>query len=294
MIRQGLMSSPISLIWKDCEAFFNVSKSVIGKRICYTIMPKIGSNFSVGAVASSTHYTNIVYTIHVNRKILATNVAFVLSWTTNEGQGNDPLDSRPYQARVLSDKLLHNTSLSIFGESIKIYRLPPPFDTKCTPGHRREKCYEECLNQKLALINRVSWSTFHREKLDMKMLTTNDITNVSLSTYINKVFYKCQASCKTPADCFTEISRTSIQELQCNVSHFSSMLPAYPHISLYAVPFLNLIEYVVQLGSCFGIWFGLSIVSFNPMKWKILHKENSTQIVIEKRSKKWKVTKTIR
>ena len=278
VLRQGIMSIPEVMDEEDCDAFFNVSKTVIGERVCYTIIPKIGSNYSVGAVASSKYYTNIVYTIVVNRNILASKFAFFISSTANQRRKNDPLDSRPYQAKVLNHRTLTQSSFAIYGESTEIHRLPPPFDTKCTPGHRREKCYEKCLNQQLALINRLSWSAFHRKKLDMKILTAEDLRNNSLSQFINKAFLECQTLCKTPTDCYTQFSRTSIQEFHTPyISHFSSMLPSLPHVSLYAVPFVNLIEYIVQLGSCFGMWFGLSIFSFNPMKCKVILRKYSVR-----------------
>ena len=283
--RQGIMSIPRIMDGRDCEAFFNVSKSVIGERVCYTIMPQIGSNFSVGEVASSKHYTNTAYTIHVNRSILASKFAFFISWTVNEGQAHDPLDSRPYQAKVLNHKTLRQSSFSVFGESIKIYRLPPPYDTKCTPGHHREQCYELCLNEHLALINRVSWSSFHRKKLDLKIVTGNDLKNDSTFKFMNKVFFKCQSLCKTHADCFTQFSRTLIQEFQSSQgSYFSSMVPSFPHTLIYAVPFITLIEFVIQLGSSFGIWFGLSIISLNPMK--MLQSTDSTSRLVNDRNKR--------
>ena len=285
VLRQGVMSIPRVMDERNCKAFYNVSKSVIGERICYTIKPKIGSNFSVGAVASSKYYTNIVYTIHINPNILATKFAFFISWTTNKGQENDPLDSRPYQARVLNRRTLNQSSFSVVGESIKIYKLPPPFDTKCTPGHQREKCYEQCLNDRLSLINRASWSTFHREKLDVKIVTASDLRNDSTSKFIDKVFLECQSLCKTRTDCFTQFSRTSVQEFESfHGSYFSSMVPSFPHISLHAVPSLNLIEYVVQVGSSFGIWFGLSIISLNPMK--VLQPSDSASRLVNNRNRR--------
>ena len=284
-VRQGIMSIPVVLDQRDCEAFFHVSKSVIGERVCYTIMPKIGANFSVGAVASSRLYTNIVYTIYVKPVILETKLAAFLSWIANEEQGNDPFDSCPYQARVFNYKTLTQSSFVVYGESIKIHRLPPPFDTKCTPGHQREKCYEQCLNKQFAVINRVSWSGFHREKLNMNMVTANDLRNDSISEFINGVFVECQTSCKTHADCVTQFSRTSVQEFQSpNQSSFSSMLPSFPRISLHAVPSLNLIEYVVQVGSSFGIWFGLSIISLNPMK--VLQPSDSASRLVNNRNRR--------
>ena len=278
VLRQGIMLIPEVMDGRDCESFFNVSKLVIGERICYKIMPKIGANFSVGAVASSKYYTNIVYAIRINRNVLASKFAFFISLTANQRHKNDPLDSRSYQAKVLNERTLNESSFSIYGESTEIHRLPPPFDTKCTPGHRREKCYEKCLNKELALINRLSWSAYHRRKLDIKILTAKDLRNNSISQFVKKAFLQCQSLCKTHKDCYTQFSRTSIQEFHTPYNnHFSSMLPSLPHVSLYAVPFVNLIEYIVQLGSCFGMWFGLSIFSFNPMKCKIILREYSVR-----------------
>ena len=270
VVRQGVMSIPVVMDQKDCNVFFNVSKTVIGERICYTIMPKVGLNFSVGQVASSKYFTNTVYMIYVKRNILASKFAFFISWTTKRRLANGPLDSRPYQARVLNQRTLNESSFAIHGESTEIHKLPPPFDTKCTPDHRREECYEKCLNQKLASMNRLSWSAFHGKNLDRKILSENDLRNNSMSRFTDKVFLECQSLCKTRTDCLTLFSRTSVQEFQTPyVNHFSSMLPSFPLISVYSVPFVNLIEYVVQVGSSFGIWFGLSVFSFNPMKWKL-------------------------
>ena len=276
VLRQGIMLIPEVMDRGYCEAFFKISKTVIGERICYTFMPKIGANFSVGEVASSKYYTNIVYTIVVNPNILASKFAFFISWTTYERLANGPLDSRPYQAKVLNQKTLNESSFTVYGESTEIHKLPPPFDTKCTPGHQREKCYEKCLNKKLALINRVSWSAFHRKKVDIKIVSGNDLKNDSMSQFINNANLECQSLCKTHKDCYTRFSRTSIQEFDSPYNnHFSSMLPSLPHVSLHSVPFLNLIQYIVQVGSCFGMWFGLSIYFFNPMKCKIILTKNS-------------------
>ena len=285
VLRQGIILIPEVMDRRYCETFFKITKSVIGERICYTFMPKIRSNFSVGEVASSKYFTNSVYTIYVKPTTLATRLAFFVSWIPNQGEADDPLDSLPYQAKLINHRTFNQSNFAVFGESTEIHRLAPPYDTKCTPGHRREQCYEQCLNQKFALINRVSWSGFHREKLDMKMVTTHDLRNKSTLKFLNAVFLECQSLCKTRADCFSQFSRTSVQEFHSPYYRlFSSMLPSVPHISVYAVPLLTLIEYIVQLGSCFGIWFGLSIVSLNPMK--ILQSTDSTSRLVKNRNRR--------
>ena len=117
VLRQGIILIPRVMDQRDCEAFFKVTKSVIGERICYRIIPKIGSNFSVGEIASSKYFTNVAYTIYIKPDILATKIASFISWTPNKGDANDPLDSRPYQVQVINQRTLIQSSFSVYGES---------------------------------------------------------------------------------------------------------------------------------------------------------------------------------
>ena len=102
----------------------------------------------------------------------------------------------------------------------------------------------------------------------MKMLTRLDLDNKTILEFAEQSFENCYFRCKLKAECLTQFSRTIVQVFpsQYPLPFIASMVPSLPHISLYAVPLLTLIEYVIQLGSCFGIWFGLSIISLNPIK----------------------------
>ena len=268
-VRKGRMSSPVNLNERECLDFFKVTKSVTGERICYTFTPRIMANYSVGVVASYYNYVGILYQIVLKATVSKTYSAFIISSVvdSNNMEEKDPLHSRPFEANADNAKTFSKSRIFVYGDSIEINRLPPPHDTKCTPGHDQEACYELCLIEKFRAINKLPWSGFHREKLDMKILTPTDLLNEGIARHVEDSFEECHSLCKLKTECFTKFSRTTIQEYPGDCLVMSSMLPSLPHMSIYAIPSLTLVEYIVQVGSSFGMWFGLSIISFDPVKW---------------------------
>ena len=70
-----------------------------------------------------------------------------------------------------------------------------------------------------------------------------------------------------------------------NLTVIGYRVPLGPYVSIHTVPSMTLIEYIVQFGSCMGMWFGLSIISLNPLELKILRKgtgEESTKSSIRR------------
>ena len=268
MIRLGKMSTPNHLDTFKCRAYFNVTKSVSAERICYTFIPKFERNsLSVGDVATSFTHIGSVYRIVPRSSI--SNTIFASFISVDNGHVKEILHSRLFQAKTVNGMTLNRSRILVHGDSIEIKRLPPPFDTACTPHHDREICYEDCLVKKLKVINRLPWSGYHSQKLNIKMLTPAEFLNETISEYVGQSFEECHSLCKLKTECSTEFSRTTILEYQAKFFYLVSALPSQPHMSVFAIPTLTLIEYIVQIGSCFGIWFGMSIVSINPVKWKV-------------------------
>ena len=281
MVRVGRMSSATVMNQKECEAYFRVTKSVNGEKICYTFMPRVWANFSVRYVASSLTYTSSVYEISLQPIIAKSFKTFVISSPTDStGDSKDPLHSVPFQAMGQNHKHFLESKFAVYGDAIEINRLPPPFDTNCSPGHDQETCYQSCLIQKFKAINKLPWSGFYRQKLDIKILTPIHFENQTIARFVDTSFDKCHSRCKIRTECLTQFSRTTIQEYKSSSLTLASMLPTLPHMSLYAVSFLNLVEYIVQIGSSFGMWFGLSISSLNPMKFKFCKKKKIPKIVV--------------
>ena len=285
IIRFGKMSTPTVFDNSKCKIYFNVTKSVFGEKICYTFIPRFEANgFSVGDIATSLTHTGSVYRIVPRPTILLSFYASFISVVN--GNIKDFLHSRLFQAKTTNEKTFNQSRILVHGDSIEINRLPPPFDTACTPRHDREMCYENCLVKKLKVINRLPWSGFHSEKFDMKMLTPLQLLNETISEFVGQSFEECHSLCKLKTECFSQFSRTTILEYQAKFSYFISALPSQPHMSVFAISTLTLIEYIVQMGSCFGIWFGMSIISVNPVKWKVIQGKDITTGAVDIRRRR--------
>ena len=145
LVRHGRLATPLFINQSDCETIFKVMKSVNGERVCYTFIPRMLTNYSTGDLSSSESWTNVVYYIFFNPSIATTDTAFFISSVIDPYITEFDLNSRPYQAKVIVSKTFNASCFQISGEPTEINRLPPPYDTKCTPNHDRETCYESCL-----------------------------------------------------------------------------------------------------------------------------------------------------
>ena len=282
VVRKGKMSVPRTLRKNQCETFFKVRKSVNGERICYTFIPKTRELFSIGSVATSPTFGGTVYRLHPDPRLSSTIITMIISsqfMINPNGSFADPLHSRFFMVNIYNSKSFNLSRLLVNGESIEIHRLPPPYDTRCTVGHDQELCHENCFINKLKAINKLPWSGFHQDTSSLKMLTALDLENETIANYTSNSLEECLLLCKQKSECFTEFTRTTVEQYQAEDFSIASMVPSQPHILLRAVPSLNHIEYIIQIGSCFGIWFGLSIISFNPAKWKTLQKKNTSVVI---------------
>ena len=282
MVRTGEISQVTHMNKKDCEKFFQVTKSVNGERICYTFIPRSMEVYYVGYVATSSSFLGVVYHIGLNPRISKSTVGMFLSspfMKNRNGTFKDPFHSRPFVAKIYDIKTFNLSTFSVYGEAIEIHRLPPPYDTRCSTGHDQELCHENCLEEKFKAIDRLPWSGFHKNAISKKVLGESDLLNVTISSYLPDSFKKCFGLCKQKSECVTQFTRTTVAEHLTAIFSIRSMIPSLPHMLLQAIPFLNPVEYIIQIGSCFGMWFGLSIFSFNPMKFKVLRKKISLRLI---------------
>ena len=256
-----------------CKHIFKISKFVNGERVCYSLSPNVTTRYSVGDAASSGIHTRIAYQLKILQNLADTIYLVFISEYSHSKQIDGPLNSRIFASAEYNANTLKLSNFFVSGASFKIRRLPAPYDTQCKPGHDRQRCYENCLRHSFQQINRVTESGFHKDSLQYKMFNSLDHRNSSLWNLALKWYRNCQGSCKLSIECRTSFSITAVRVFDSfGGAHFalSSMIPNSPHTSLYAVPFLTLVEYIVQVGSCIGVWFGLSVLSFNPTKFNVM------------------------
>ena len=189
----------------------------------------------------------------------------------------DPLYSRMFSVEV-KDWIngFKSKGYQVYGQGIEIRKLPPPFDTDCLMGHDIQTCYESCLEEKFLKINRVPWSAFIRSPTNLTMLTPIDLDSKTKGLFVRLSMQECNATCRSRNECISEFTITTIHETVEGSLYVASMVPNAPHIGLDSLPFIVLVDYLVQVGSCFSTWFGISIISLNPSKWFNFERQETT------------------
>ena len=255
----------------SCSRLFRIKKLVNGERICYSFTLNINSFYSVGDAASSGIYTNIVYIISLPVHLFDTFVLLFISEDSTAKRSGGPLNSRKFPATEYHSRSFNASRFPVYGSSFQIQRLAHPFDTQCTPNHNRQQCYEMCLSNRLVEINRVTVSGFHVKPSEFTMFTYVNHDNFSISNISTAAYIQCRSRCKIKIECHTWFSITTANafEYYGTQSLIYSMVPKGPHTSVFTVPILSLIEYIIRVGSCIGVWFGLSVISLNPTRLKI-------------------------
>ena len=266
-IRDDNRSIIVQLKSLECLQFFKLRKSVNGERICYRFEPRYETTYSVGNVASSLTHISEVYSIAFHPFFGVAKFGFIITYFPDTTGSSDPLISRIFGAKFENANTVNLTKISVYGESNEVRTLPKPYDTQCIPNLNKHLCYEDCLIKRFETIGKVPWSGFLTEPSDLKMFTQLDYANKTMGFVAQDSLEKCHRRCKINTECVTTYTITRIVEHSSESFRIHSMLPGRPLTSIRTIPYLTLIEYIIQVGSCCGIWFGLSIVSFNPSKW---------------------------
>ena len=271
VIRTNIFEIPEVHLSESCNRLINVSKSVNGEHICYAFQINGQQEYSMSAVAASMNYISHVYEIELSDKLSSVMAVNFIMRTVNVVSPGAiyPLHSKIFAARLENLKTIKYSKIFLYPETTKIHRLPPPFDTHCSNGVQSQWCYEQCLVTNFKKINRVPWSSFIDEQVDLVMLTIRDFKNKSISHFTKVSFQKCFKMCRRKTDCESEFTKTTAVEAfsaMHNLTRVAAMVPSEGAVDITSVQLMPFIDFMVQVGSCFGTWFGLSVFSMNPLQ----------------------------
>jgi hypothetical protein len=276
------LDSSLSDPWyaKDnCNDLFDVHKSISGERVCFSITPKYITNYSLGHVASYLTFQNIAYMISFKGNLLEKAAMIqLMSYTYPRHEYHAPLYTRIYSKFINNFQGdLSNMGIDLYGQSVAVEKLPPPFDTWCVRQFDRLECYEDCMLRQFVRIDRIPWSSFISEPTDLKIFTYLDVRNVTKKFIAESASDHCQKQCKLKNECNTTLTITSFLYHSSSNLFVDSMIPCGPHIQLTSVPYMTLIDFIVQIGSSFGIWLGVSMLACCPIH--LISKKSNHKVV---------------
>lgn len=246
----------------ECYKSFNIRKYLMRQNVCYMFTPKIGKGtLPIYEYALTPGYTGQMYKLHFDTETFNDiDSASVVIHSNNSSFIQDTA-----YASNIEMKLRYLPTTSIFHQKFMRIRLPLPYNTKCrNPPSESTSNFDhwfrlidkksmEALNisvsfyptfdSTLNIRKIINYKIFYNETLRKKLL------NVIKST--PKYFSTCKST--------NFITRT--QFFNDNGSSFAIHWTRDAKMRTIYSPEQDLLDYVVYVCSCIGIWFGLSSFS---------------------------------
>ena len=266
------------------EEELKIQKYFMQEHICYDFSTLRLKLYPLLKTAHSLWHANLIYQVELSEKLLQGKlfmpIVYIVPQEVDKSRFKYPLTSRnfgKYMNRV------RNNKFAVYHSWEMIHLLPPPFESNCVYMSGKEECFRKCLIYKLSKrIKRLPYSEIipedHEEGVDLKLnpLSKTDLDSIdwiayqaALKTSEDECNNKCtQRNCDhfyTLTTIYSEINETMNRSLL-----FKVMTPESPTLVNRLVPSLGITEFIIYICSCFGIWFGVGVLSFSPGKKKVL------------------------
>lgn len=159
---------------------------------------------------------------------------------------------------------LFNTYYNMYSRTL----LPQPYATECRDYHlegmsSRAECFESCVK----VTSLKSWGDFHDiiaiypEYQAIKEQYLN-VTSKHRIPKVDPIADICSRQCRQK-ECHSEVYVPVIERVtrtHLDLNQVSITLSPNPVITTETIPQVSLIQYLTDVGSSLGIWFGLTIV----------------------------------
>lgn len=261
--------SIISSRMGECN-FFNVEKYVFQQFICYRVTPKEQIKVDFEFIPNSLNYERLLYQIrYVGRLANATKMRPTITGY------NYPFISRLYASGYFKnsdeDMTLH-ISCQRFENSFLGY----PYDKFVCEQHENGyyDCFDSCMKKfTMTTLDRLPYATFHTMPHDSKLISYSMLKNKTIRHLLTDWWKKCVIHCPMfscsysycvtigYSDTHTRVKRTE------RGSKIRVESPTHPNIYINYFPSVPLLDCIIYILSSLGTWFGLVIISCNPVSF---------------------------
>ena len=280
----------------DCFKQSNIVKYFDREFVCYRYEPKFtNQTLSLTEYTMAPGSTGIIYDIYFNASFIHNYQYVSLSVQSNDS-------SYLYNTVFASSHKLsgyHHFKLDVHYQEVERVRMREPYDTRCVkiPGN-----YTTGAEYRLAQINYETMERMDKVipfvatsngSLQQKLFSILDFRNQTIVTQLNQMI----DSRKELKECKTKYFITKAKPANDDTFAITLYWPQNDKVKVRYVPQSEAIDYVVYIGSCVGMWFGLSALSIvdgvqfigRSFKHKVLDgapKEEETKKLNEKKLKR--------
>lgn len=247
---------------------FHIDKYVFQQYICYHMAAKEQVNIPFRFIHASLIGERWIYEFRFSRKLgECKKIRLTL---TNGGY--------PYISRNYSPSFYKRADdrISMFAacQNYTHYHLGFPFDKFPCENKRPDffHCLKNCLtNSSVATFGRYPYTEFLNSSEDIKFVSRGMLQNESIRDTISNIYFRCYDLCPmfpcTYSYCLT-VGRSGLADEVRGRKEGSSIdieSPLNPDTSFRYIPSVPFLDLIVYSLSTIGIWFGISILSCNPV-----------------------------
>lgn len=266
---------------KECNREVNTTKFYMQEYMCYMFSVKSVKNVALFDVAHSVQFPLAAFGF-VLKDVPNVLSMYVIVHTSDAL----PYFSRNFGKQVnrkFANGIMEPNNIFVNYRYHEVHRLPPPYDSMCTMERSQEvnTCVRNCSIERTKGINRFPFSEMTTNKsTDVKHVNIEDLKNNRTRNLVREINDICNSRC-TRLYCHlyyitTNLYSYSEQQFKDQLS-FRVMIPDTASTNIQFLASWSLLDFFVYMCSSFGLWFGLSIASLNPMKVRLWTKAKSTK-----------------
>lgn len=255
----------------DCMKYFNIKKYLWSEYMCYQFDPLILDVIEVHEYTMSPSFNGLIYSLSFDTKYFG--AAKHISQAVHIPTSSFMLDSVLSKSRETQFDGYPSSEIS-YREFNRI-KMGPPYQPKCNPnndqyGTEKEMQFHEINRQAMLKYGIITpFVRFYNSSSDLFVPSYLDFRNETFVRILNNLLDRVP---QPEAVCKFKFLVTWIIPYSDSKEFFASIFwPASETLLIVYVPDQDLIDYIVYVCSCIGIWFGLSFYSTYD---GILHLQN--------------------
>lgn len=266
----------------ECNQVFSIRKFYVQEYICYSFhqLKSENATYEFRNIAFSLAFPGVFYgLIFENNGSLARAeycraVVHAVNVLPTDSLSLSPGFYRKWEEKKKGAKY-NNFQVGYYQLFKKL--LPFPFQTNCRDYDleglsNQNDCVNNCMNiSSVKMFNKIPFSIFQAFPIPLQHINTGDLANDTFTDLLKEAESKCFESCDQ-MDCDDSYTLSQImKEEKANGGDGLSFMinaPRQPSFTVTHRPLMPITDYLVYVLSCFGTWFGLSVLSLNPFSWK--------------------------
>lgn len=255
---------------KNMCDIFEIKKYINQNYICFRLKTKEDYTIDLKSVVNSFYNRRMLYEVQFGG--IYVNVTKIRTIITHKDL---PYKSRTYSLRFIKKKST-GIYLQLSCQNVTDTWLGYPyFNFICHTKHDMlwDDCVYYCMQKKsLKNFNRLPFDAFHGVPIDKKILSPTLMNMYNVSETWSLWRNQCASSCKirkchysyciTTGHAYAMISDEGIEDHSSAIRVESA---SGPDISVHYYPQMYLLDFIIYIFSSMGTWFGLVIISCNPV-----------------------------